>query len=358
MQVKFWSPEKTYKKQKKHINKAIRDVLESGSLVLGSGGFVEKFEEDFAYFMGMTYGIMCGGGTHALYLAYRAHGIGPGDEVITTSHTFVATIDQIVALGATPILVDIGEDGLIDPEEIKKAITPKTKAMVPVHLEGKVCNIQAIDEIARQHNLIVIEDAAQAIGADLSSNNTKCFSMYPAKILGSIGNAGMVLTNDAQLAEKLRMLRCNSNIGKNRDLSVGYGMQLEPDNIHASVLSYKLGVLGSALHRREKIAEMYNQELKYLPIRLPLEQCGRVYQDYVIRVGQQKDEFVQHLARSGVGFIGHNLIPSHHYPNLQLNFNLPQTDQYISEQIRIPCNPDLTDREVKYVIKTIRNFYK
>lgn len=357
MKVKFWSPEKTYKKQKKHIDKAVQDVLKSGSLVLGAGGYVEKFEKEFAKFVGAKYAIMCGGGTHALYLAYRASGFIPGDEVITTSHTFVATIDQLVALGVKPVLVDIGDDGLIDPEEIRKAVTDNTMGIVVVHLEGKVCNMKEINKIADEIGLVVIEDAAQAIGAKLKSSNTKCFSMYPAKILGSIGNSGMVTTNDKVLAESLRMMRCNSNIGKNPDLFAKYGMQLEPDNIQASVLSYRLSVIRETLARRKEIAEMYDEAFKDLPIKLPLKQKERVYQDYVIRV-EDKDKFVKHLKKNGVGFIGHNLIPNHHYPLLELDFNLPKTDQYIKEQVRIPCNPDLTGKEVKYVIKVIRDFYK
>lgn len=352
--VKFWDPATTYAKLKPEIDEAIQRVLSSGKLVLGYNEDIEEFEKKFAEFMGTKHAVMCGGGTHALKLAYKALGIGPGDEVITVSHTFIATIDQIVDCGATPILVDIGEDGLMDPEEVKKAITPKTKAIVPVHLEGKVANV---DELLK-FGIPVIEDAAQAVGARVGGGVMQCYSFFPAKILGSIGNAGAVTTNDDVLAERLRMLRCNSNIGKNPDLNAEYGVQLEPDGIQAAVLNVKMEYLDSYLLTRDAIASKYYEGLSGLPITLPYRQEGRVYQDFVIRVKEGRGELVKHLQDNGIGILGYNLIPNHHYPNLKLNFNLPRTDAYIAEQIRIPCNPDLTSDEVEEVIRVIRNFYE
>jgi dTDP-4-amino-4,6-dideoxygalactose transaminase len=304
----------------------------------------------------MKHGIMVGGGTHALYTAYKAHGIGEGDEVITTSHTFIATIDQIHALGATPILIDIGEDGLINPDLIEGAITFKTKAIVPVHLEGKNCDMKRIIEIAEKHNLLVIEDAAQAVGSDLWTENTKCFSMFPAKILGSTGNAGMVLTNNDKVAEIARMLRCNYGIGKNQDINAGWGMQLEPDAIQAAVLNIKMKYLDERIARRKEIAERYYKELEGLPITLPVKQEGRVYQDFVIRVEDPK-KFKEYMLENGVATLGSGLIPNHLYPNLGLYFDLPKTVDYLAHQIRIPCNPDLTDEEVTHIINTIKDYY-
>lgn len=363
MQIKFWNPAQNYKSIKREIDKAIKDVLESGQLVLGYGKSIEEFETKFAKFIGVKHAVMCGAGTQALYLAYRALGIGQGDEVITTSHTFIATIDQIVALGAKPILVDIGDDGLIDPKEIEKAITKKTKAIVPVHLEGKICDMPTILKIAKKYKLLVIEDSAQAVGANIdgkmagSWGNAGCYSMFPAKVLGSAGNAGCVTTNDDKLADRLRMMRCNWNIGKNPSHDVEFGTNMEPDVLQASILNVKLKYLKDYLKRRKKIAEMYYKGLKDTPLLLPHRQNGRIYQDFVIRVGEGREELIKHLQANNIGILGHNLRPNHLYKKLGLNFKLPKTEEYIGQQIRIPCNPDIKDKEVSFIIKTINKFY-
>jgi dTDP-4-amino-4,6-dideoxygalactose transaminase len=213
------------------------------------------------------------------------------------------------------------------------------------------------NEIARKHNLIVIEDAAQAVGADLWSDNTKCFSMFPAKILGSLGNAGMVLTNDDEVADKARMIRCNYALGKNKDLNADWGMQLEPDAIQAAVLNVKMDYLDDRIKRRKEIAERYFEELADLSMTLPMQQGGRVYQDFVIRVDNAQ-EFADFLKENGVATLGVGLIPNHKYQNLNLDFFLPETEEYLAHQVRIPCNPDLTDEEIDYIIKTIKNYYE
>lgn len=367
MEVKFWEPQREYLLYKEEIDNAIQGVLSSGKLILGHSPEIEKFEESFAKFVGKRHAIMVGAGTHALYLAYRALGIGSGDEVITVSHTFIATIDQIVAVGATPVLVDINpETGLIDPSEIAKAITPRTKAIVPVHLEGKVADVPVWVFLSRSlaDPLIhVIEDAAQAIGAkgvglDFALRDIQCYSLFPAKILGSVGNAGCITTNDDNIAQGLRMMRCNGNIGKTSDLNAEFGTNMEPDAIQAAVLNVKMKYLPEMLKRRQEIAQMYDEGLKGLPIDLPLQQQGRVYQDYVIRPRFQKNELVKFLQDNGIGTLGHNLIPNHHYPKLGLKFNLPHTDVYISRQIRIPCRPEFTNEEINYVIEKINEFYR
>jgi dTDP-4-amino-4,6-dideoxygalactose transaminase len=356
MQVKFWEASRNYLSHKEEIDNAIQGVLSRGELILGFSPDITKFEEDFAQFVGVKHAIMCGGGTHALKLAYKSLGIGPGDEVICPSHTFIATIDQIVDCGATPILVDIGDDGLIDPEEVQKAITHKTKAIVAVHLEGKLCNMEKLHEIAG--DVMLVEDAAQAIGAIKNPNSiAQCFSMFPAKILGSTGNAGMVTTNNDALAEKLKMMRCNGGMGKNPDLNVGFGVQLEPDNLQAAVLNVNFKYLSENLARRAEVAARYYEALKDLPIILSIKQEGRVYQDFVIRVPERKDELVAHLKENGVGILGYNLIPNHFYKVLS-HFSLPKTEEYIFQQIRIPCNQNIKDEEVEYIIETIKSFYR
>lgn len=386
MNIKFWEPAADYKWHESDIDRAIKGCLERGELVVGYLHEIENLEATFASMIGVKHAVMCGSGTQALHLAYQALGLTgnwkylldlvnrgditieeaerrfEGDEVITTAHTFIATIDQIVAVGAKPVLVDVDiHSGLIDPAEIKKAITPRTKAIVPVHLEGKVCDMAQIIELARQHNLFVIEDAAQAIGAKNAGNqgHINCFSLYPAKILGCVGNAGMAVTNDDALAEKLKGLRCNYNIGrKNKDIETPtYGHNFEPDAIQAAVLNVKIEHLPEKLRRREEVAKKYDEGLAKLPLVPAHRQEGRVYQDYVIRV-DEPDRLEEFLRERGIQTIGTGLVPNHFYKKLHLRYDLPYTVDYLAHQIRLPCNPYITDAQVDEVIAAIQEFFR
>lgn len=354
--IKFWDPAKQYLKHKDEIDQAIEDVLLSGNLVLGSNPAVGQFEESFANFLGVKHAITCGAGTQALYLAYKVLGIGPGDEVVVPSNTFIATIDQIVALGATPIVVDCDEDGLMDIDEALKALTVRTRAVVPVHMEGKVCQF-ACRLQQTYPNLYIINDSAQAIGAAGATDGTlSCYSLFPAKILGSKGNLGVVVTNDDQLADRLRMLRCNSNIGKNPDMDAELGTNMEPDVDDIAVAGVRLKYLRSTLDRRKEVAERYFDAFQGLPFRLPLKQEGRVYQDFMI-LTPERDSLKGFLKERGVqALIPNPRIPNHHYTVLG-HFKLPNTDRYVSEKLALPCNDTITDEEVGYVIDKVKEFY-
>ena len=273
-----------------------------------------------------------------------------------------------MALGATPILVDIDETGLIDPKEIEKAITEKTKAMVVVHLEGKVCDMDSIQEIADEYHLKIVEDAAQAIGAKYiwtytgNMGDISCFSFYPAKIFGTLGNAGMITTNDDELAYKVSMMRCNYRFEKDSE-KVGYGFNYEPDNAWAAVLNVRKKYLPEYLARRKEIAEKYLRNLRELEyrglIKLPYEQEGRVWQDFVIRIPNPKDkeELLAHFDKHEIGYLGHDAPYYPDYPKLNLKFDLPKTKEYLRQQVRIPLHPFLTDEEVQYVISTLKSFF-
>lgn len=385
--VKFWQPAREYHaydyeeilhpedgiRKGNKLLEAMESCLLKGELVLGFGEQITDFERDFAEFIGVKHAVMCGSGTQALCLAYASLGIGPGDEVITTSHTFIATIDQIAKLGANPVLVDIGPDGLIDCDQVERRLeldagscTPRVKAVVPVHLEGKVCDMGRLKALAEKFKVRLIEDAAQAIGASWegrkagSFGDAGCFSFYPAKVLGAVGNAGAMVTDDDAAAQRARMLRCNSNIGKNPDLGAEYGWNLEPDAIQAAVLNVKLKRLPARLAKRREIAERYDAEFSAsTPLYLPHRQEGRIYQDYVVRTrtGHERDELKLFLKGAGIKTLGDELIPNHAYRNLKLDFKLPATDGYIATQMRLPLNPDLEEQEIAYIIEKVKSFY-
>lgn len=364
MKVPFIQFSDIYTRNKEEILGALDRVFTNGELILGDyGKDITELERWFADFIGVKHAMMTGSGTQALYLAYRALGIGPGDEVICPAMTFSATFDQIVALGGTPVLVDIGEEGLMDPLEVEKAITPKTKAIVPVHLEGKICSIK------KSWLPLLVEDACQAVGASFAEQKVGsfgalgCFSFYPAKIFGTMGNAGMITTNDDELAYKVSNLRANYRFEKD-PTKVDYGMNFEPDNAWAAILNVRKKYLIDYIKRRAEIAKIYDEGLQELEdrglLKLPLKQEGRVYQDYTIRITNPKDkeELLAYLKENEIGFLGHDAPYYPDYPKLNLKFDLPKTRLYLSQQIRIPCNPFLTDEQVVYVIDTIKKFYE
>ena len=333
MRVPFIQFSDIYTNNKEEILGALDRVFSSGELIVGDyGKDIQELEKWFAQFVGTKHAIMVGSGTQALYLSYKALGIRPGDEVITTAHTFSATFDQIVALGAKPILVDIDETGLIDPSKIEQAITSKTKAIVPVHLEGKICDLAHINEIAENYGLVVIQDAAQAVGADFNAESA-CFSLYPAKIFGTLGNAGMFTTNDEELAYKVSNLRANYRFEKDPE-KIEYGMNMEPDNAWAAVLNVRKKYLPGYLARRKEIAGMYLKGFQELDdrglIKLPLNQEGRVWQDFVIRVHSPKDkeELLAYFDKNEIGYLGHDVPYYPDYTRLNLKFNLPTASNF------------------------------
>ena len=252
-----------YQKIRGEMLAEIDRVLGRGDLMLR--GDLQAFEQHLAAFVGARYAVGTGNCTDALCLALRAAGIGRGDEVITVSHTFVATAAAIHQAGATPVLVDIGADHLLDPGAVEAAITARTKCILPVHLNGRVCAMEQLCVIARRRGLIVIEDAAQALGARLGAKSAGtfglagCFSFYPAKILGAYGDGGAVVTNDANVAETVRALR---NVGRLPDGELaGWGANSRLDNLQAAILDYKLKLLPGWIERRRAVASRYHARL-------------------------------------------------------------------------------------------------
>lgn len=362
--VRFVNYPAHYHSIESEIDAAIKEILLNGDFILRSQ--LEEFEENVASFLGVKHAIGVNSGTDALYLSAIAAGMGPGMEVITVAHTFVATVGAIVHCGATPILVDVGEDHNMDLEQLEKAISPRTRAIIPVHLNGYVCDMETVMAIADEHDLIVIEDAAQALGATFNGKKagsfglSGCFSFYPAKMLGTIGDGGLVATNDDEFAEKIRALRDNGRTPSGE--LYGYGFCSRLDNLHAAILDVKLKYLPKWIERRREIANLYYQGLSDLPeLKLPPRSDDRffdVYQNYVIR-SKERDRLVAHLEGSGIETLISWPKPMHRYDALGLgHFNLPKTEQLSDEVLSLPMYPELSDEQVGYVIYTIGNFYK
>lgn len=362
------------KSHKKEILSTLWDCISNGRFILQRD--VEEFEKNLAEFVGTKYAVGTNSGTDALYFALRACGIKSGDEVITVSHTFLASISEIVRCGATPILVDVNTDGLMDIPSFEKAITEKTKAVMPVHLSGKVCDMKAILQIAETHHLQVIEDAAQALGATCNTfidktkrvgsfGNAGCFSFYPAKILGCFGDAGAVTTNNPEIYRKIKLLRNHYDIPQTGLLSdtpeeMEWTGNSRLDNIQAAILNLKLKYLQQSLDRRKEIAQMYNEGLRSLGEQgffLPIQYEGQVYQEYIVNV-LDREALAEYLRNNGVEVLIRDTIPNHKRKGLELDhFQLPITERLAEVSMRLPIYPELRNSEVKRIIRLIKRFY-
>jgi dTDP-3-amino-3,4,6-trideoxy-alpha-D-glucose transaminase len=360
------SPGHQYRAHQAEIDAAIRQVLNKGFYILGDE--VKTFESEFAAYLGVSYGIGVGSGTDALHLALAACGIGGGDEVITPSFTAVATIAAIELTGAKPVLVDIEpEYYTLDTHLLEEAITPHTKAIIPVHLYGQPADMEVIMEMAKKHKVRVIEDCAQAHGATYrgkhlgSFGDIACFSFYPTKNLGALGDGGMVVTNDPQLAERIRLLR---EYGwANRYVSSLAGWNSRLDELQAAVLRVKLRYLDEDNAKRRRIASQYNEALAKLPLSTPKNrpEAVAVYHLYVIRL-VQRNELQAWLKDQGINALIHYPVPVHlqpaYYGRLRGRSRLPVSEQAAREVLSLPIYPELSQPEVQKVIKAVRAFFE
>jgi dTDP-4-amino-4,6-dideoxygalactose transaminase len=354
---------------KAEIDAAIQRVLESTAFI--NGPDVSAFEAEFAQFCGVNYAIGVASGTAALQLALAAFEIGPGDEVITVAHTFCATAEAIAHVGARPVFVDIDpQTYTIDPKAIEKAITPKTRAIIPVHLYGMPADMDAINAIAQAYGLVVIEDAAQAHGAQYRGRivgglgHAACFSFYPGKNLGAYGDAGAVTTNDPEIAQRLfalrdhgRMRQANGKAAKYEHTIIGFGERL--DTLQAAILRVKLRHLPKWTMRRQHLAHVYRQLLAHLPsISLPYTPDDRksVYHLFVIRA-LQRDTLRSLLLDQGIETGIHYPIPLH----LQKAFaylgykvgDLPYTERAAAEILSLPLFPEMSEADCMRVAQAI-----
>jgi dTDP-4-amino-4,6-dideoxygalactose transaminase len=356
------NPKAQYLSYKNEIDAAILRVLDNGWYVLGKE--VKRFEEEFARYIGVSYGIGVGSGTEAIHLALASCGIGPGDEVITVSHTATATVAAIELAGAIPVMVDIEPDFYtIAPEAIEPAITSRTKAIVPVHIYGHPADMDPVLEIANKYNLWVIEDCAQAHGALYKGKRTGslgdmgCFSFYPTKNLGAIGDGGMVVTNDAELSEKARLLREYGWVERYVSHFSGWNTRL--DELQAAILNVKIKHLDEDNSKRARLAEIYNKELSGAGIIVPCrrENCTHVYHLYVIR-SARRAELLTFLREKGIDASIHYPVPVHLQPAyIRLgNRSLRETETLASQVLTLPMYPELSEAELRSVIEAVREF--
>jgi dTDP-4-amino-4,6-dideoxygalactose transaminase len=366
MEVPFLNLKKAYIELKPELDALWQDINKDSFYILGSR--LEKFEKEFANYLGVQHVIGVGDGLDALNLSIRALDIGAGDEVIVPAHTYIASWLAVSEAGATPVPVEVDETTyLIDPSKIEEAITDKTRAIMVVHLYGLVCDIQSIKALANKYNLKIIEDSAQAHGAfDVSSgikagalSNISGFSFYPGKNLGCFGDGGCISTNDTALAEKLRLLR---NYGSKRRYEhevVGINSRL--DELQAGVLSIKLKYLDEWNKRRQKLAHVYLEELKDIAeLTLPEYNDGHVWHSLAIKTAR-RDELKEFLASKGISTIIHYPKPIYlqgAYKNMNLKAGAFKTTEKISNEIlSLPIGPHLTEEEVRFCSKIIKDFF-
>jgi dTDP-4-amino-4,6-dideoxygalactose transaminase len=368
MKVPMLDLSEQYQGLRTEVINAMDEVMSSSQFILGKN--VKKLEADIAKYSNVAHGIGCGNGSDAIHIALQALGVGPGDEVITTAFTFFATGGAVVRAGAKPVYVDIDPVTYnIDPEKIEAAITENTKAIIPVHLYGQMADMERIAEIAKKHNLAIVEDAAQAIGSkhngksvgELGSAAT--YSFFPTKNLGAYGDGGMIVTNDDETAENCRVIRVHGSKPKYYHHVLGYNSRL--DELQAAVLNVKFPHLDEWGNlRREKAAtytSLLNEKLGDL-VATPVEKEGNyhVFHQYTIRV-EQRDELQKFLNEQGVSTMIYYPLPLHVQPVFKdLGYkegDLPEAEKAAKEALSLPMFPELKTEQQEYVVAKIAEFF-
>ncbi len=367
MKIPLLDLKKQYKAIGAEIEPVLKKVIEGQDFILGEE--VRELEKEIAGYCDVKHAVGVASGTDALILALRALGIGKGDEVITTPFTFFATAEAISLVGATPVFVDIDHRTYnINPELIEKKITKSTKAIIPVHLYGQCADMDPIMDLAKRHNLKVIEDAAQAIGATYkgrkagSMGDIGCLSFFPSKNLGAFGDGGMIVTNDLPLSERVKLLRVHGS--SVRYIHSAIGMNSRLDNLQAAVLRVKLKYLDKWLAKRRENAAYYNEHLRDLPIELPYTPSynTHTYHLYVLRARSESAQIMKFLMESGIETRAYYPIPLHLqecYRTLGYREgDLKEAESAARRTFSVAVYPELENKELDYVAGKIKEFFK
>ena len=364
--VPFFEYPRLWSDNREELLSVIDNVSSSGGFILQKA--VSDFEQELAKYAGCNYAVGVGNATDGMEIFLSAIGIKPGDEIIISSHTMLATASAIKLSGGIPIPVDIGEDYLINTQCIKDAITSNTVGIMPTQLNGRVCNMDEIISIAKKNNLFIVEDAAQALGARYKGQHAGTFglasaiSFYPAKVLGCLGDAGAILVNDKNLYDKIYQIHDHGR-GKDGEV-IRWGRNSRLDNIQAAILSYKFKNYDKVIKRRRVIAQMYQERLNVLEqLKLPPAPNENsdnydVYQNYEL-LAESRDELKTYLSQRNIGTLiqwgGKGI---HHFTNLGFRQVLPNTDKFFKSCIMLPMNIFISDSDIDYVCEIIINFYK
>ncbi|MEZ4518379.1 MAG: DegT/DnrJ/EryC1/StrS family aminotransferase [Chloroflexota bacterium] len=363
--IPFLDLKAAYLRQKAELDAAVARVMQSGWYILGEE--VRRFEQEFADYIGVSHAIGVASGTDALLLALRASGIGPGDEVITVSHTAVATVAAIELTGATPVFVDINPiTYTLNPELLPQTLTERTRAIVPVHLYGQAADMDPILSFARSHELLVIEDCAQAHGAQYRGQTVgtigdlAAFSFYPTKNLGALGDGGAVVTSQPELAERVRLLQQYG--WRERYISEVPGMNSRLDEMQAAVLRVRLKALDHDNNARRHLAAIYSEQLAGLPVETPV-QAGmntHIYHLYVI-ASDRRDALLAYLKEQGTGTAIHYPVPVHLQPAYRrLGYtvgSLPVSETAANRILSLPMHPDLPESDVLQISAQTATFF-
>ena len=365
MQIPFFKYPDLFSKHSKELTKVFQTVSARGAFIMQDE--LNQFEQKLTKYTGIKYALGVANATDAMQLLLKAGGIGDGDEVIFCSHTMVATASAIKFTGAKPVPIEAGADHLMDVQSIESAITPRTKAIMPTQLNGRVANMDAILSIAEKYNLQVYEDSAQALGAKYKGKSAGsfgvggCISFYPAKVLGCFGDGGAVLTNDKAIYEKIRLMRDHGR-GEDGNVTIwGYNSRL--DNLQAAILNYFFDDYDDIIKRRRAIAEIYNRELKNNPnVVLPPKATSEsdhfdIFQNYEIEA-LRRDDLKNFLSEKGIGTLiqwGGKAV--HQFRDLGFNQSLPFTEKIMRNGLMLPLTMSVSDDEIQYICDCVNEFY-
>ncbi len=363
--IPFFPYADLFKRDEAALTEVMMGVCRRGAYILQQE--CRDFDANLAKFMGVKHAFGVANGTDAILIGLKAVGIGAGDEVILPSHTYIASAASVHLVGATPVLAECGADHMLDANDVEHRITPRTKAIMPVQINGRTCDMDALRAIATRHNIMIVEDAAQALGSKFNGQCAGTFgsfgtiSFYPAKLLGCFGDGGAIVTNDDEVAARIALLKDHGRDAEGRVVAWGYNSRL--DNIHAAVLDYKLKTYPQEIERRRSVAARYQAGLGDLAtLALPPapgadERHFDVYQNYELEA-DRRDELRAYLDQNGIKtIIQWAGTPVHQFKELGFTVDLPRTDAFFKRCMMLPMNSAVTDDEVDTIIQTIRTFY-